>query len=95
MENIDELLLAIKAEADDGNTDCQKLLHYHWKTPEDILKAILVLYTACRIDEKMPNIFKTSAEEVISMVENQTWDDALWQLYPTVMETLAREDLCQ
>ena len=88
MDNIENLLLAINEEARAGCEECQRLLDYHWKTPEDCMKALLLLYTAYRIDQKMPHIFSCDASQAIELTENGKWDDALWQLYPATMNEL-------
>jgi len=88
MTDIRNLLLAVMKEAESGNEDCQKLLHHNWKSQEHMLKGLLILYTAYLLDEKMPHLFYTTADEVIELAETGKWDEALWQLYPTAMEAL-------
>ena len=88
MDDLTNLLLVVNEEARNGNEECRKLLDYHWKTPEDCMKAILLLYTACRIDQALPHVFQADASQIIELTEGDKWDEALWQLYPAIMGEL-------
>lgn len=85
MGYLDELLLAVKQEADNGNSDYQKLINYQWKSFQSCIKGILILYTAVRLEEKLPNLFHITTDDIIKFAENGDLDTLLWALYPLTM----------